>query len=243
MTGGSYMTIYSITEKLLRIFLKKKVSVLAFGAENTGKTGICRRLQSGDFDADRVFPGATVGMVNEEVDFKVMVKGKMEEVKIRYIDIGGDYRMSQLRKKVIADTLPACLLLFLDHNSPNGAQIQHDCGQINDERMKRHKDAIDELKEIIKTNPKVQEACKAIVVVVNKHDLWHKETTKAQFETRFLSMLQEFPLSNNISIEHFIECSAYTGHGINAIAQKVFESAGRTFLGKAELPFNPNGNL
>jgi hypothetical protein len=231
----------TLTERVISMLLRREVTLFAYGAEGAGKTAFRERIRSGGLSkVSDLFIGSTMGWNTVDLKAKVSQKDKVRPIRIQYIDAGGDKIAYRSRRNAMRQALPLGMLLFLDHNSPvtKGAdQQQIDDGCMDPSRVQRHHEVFGELRGLLYDEPKVREACRALIVVVTKNDLWKNCCRIDDFATEFREdvhrLLEPVP---EMTIPEFMACSAYTGDGISQILQTLFDKAGKTSLLGIRLP-------
>ncbi len=219
----------SVSYRILSLLLKAQVSVFAFGAEKTGKTSFVRRLEGRSSLRDIFSAGESSGVIPE----KLWVHPTTEQphsVRLLFIDVGGHKEYLRIRRAELARFLPLGVLLFLDHRAPTNKgpdDEQIDNGSVDPQRMKRHKEIFNELISSIQEQPQVRKACQALVIVINKSELWQKNITKESFQERFRPEIARLMEASGIhKVPPLIACSVKTGEGIPDVIKALFKLSG-----------------
>jgi GTPase SAR1 family protein len=211
----------------------KNIAILAFGAEEVGKTAFKKRLERPkNSDVSPLFGGATTGCSQTEISCVINKNGTEESVVIEYIDVGGDEAGFQIRRDRLLKVRPIGILFFLDHAKPvkrGKTRQQIDDGKIEPERMERHRKAFQEFHELIKNEPIVKESCKVFVLVVNKYDCWQQSHALEDFNQTFKEDIRAIldAYGQDIQMSDIMKCSVFSGDGIRAIVQTLFDLANK----------------
>jgi GTPase SAR1 family protein len=221
---------FGLAYKLIGKLIKTQVSVFAFGAENAGKTSFVRRLEGRSSLRDIFGASRSYGSVPQLVRVNPNPAQQDLSVRVLFIDIGGDREFSTIRKSELRAVRPLGILFFLDHRTVeerNGDNTQIDDGTIDQNRIKRHHEAFEELTKILYDYPEVQKVCNALVIAVNKYDVWREKTRLEDFHDEFKSDIEELMKVGRIrQIPPLMPCSIKTGEGMADIMRTLFRLAG-----------------
>ena len=219
---------FQIANKILS--KRIRVSCFAFGAEETGKTSFLRRLEGRSSLREIFGAGRSIGAIPETVRINPTPTQQDSFIRLLFIDMGGQKDFELSRSIELQKYKPLGILLFLDHRSPRTTDtnnMQVDRGTFEKARIARHREVIRELAKIIKSSPRVQKACNALIIVANKYDLWKEKLEIDDFYETFRPDIRELMAVTGINqIPPIIPCSVETGEGVPDITRAIFELSG-----------------
>lgn len=207
-----------------------RVSVFAFGAENTGKTSFIRWLERRGTLAEIFGASRSTGVIPHTINVNPYPAQQPATVKLKIIDSGGHRRFGRVRRAELADSLPLGILLFLDHNATGSKgryNEQVDNGDMNPQRMDRHHAIFQELRDILHDNAKLRKLCNALVICISKYDLWRDKVEVDEFFHEFEADIETLMNISGIrNIPPLIPYSTLTGEGIYEILRMLFKLSG-----------------
>jgi hypothetical protein len=217
---------YRIAQK----FVKTEVSVIAYGAEMTGKSSFVRRLQGRAYIKDVFDTNRSYGTERHLIRYNPSPTTQDVTVRVRFIDIGGHAQLTATRRQALNDNRPLGLLFFLDHQSltqrgPDNEQS--DDGTLDRSRLERHHQMFKELADILENHPPIRSACNAIIVVLNKYDLWRGKIPVECFDREFRPDITELMKIGRITnVPALLPCSIKTGDGVSEIMAALLRMSG-----------------
>jgi len=221
--------------RLIEKLLTRQASIIALGAEGTGKTSFMERLSQYELPSTFSRP-STIGLDQKYI----RPIPKDISIPILYSDVGGGLPWKFIRRQTFKKVKPLGILFFLDHRSNEKTQKgvygeQNDDGSWDMSRIKRHHEACDELYELLQSEAKAKSSCNAIIIAVNKCDLWKKSGhTVNDFHKEFENDIAKISsLGELFRMSAFLPCSTFTGEGMDNIIRTTVSMTGVEVL----LPF------
>ena len=173
---------------------------IVLGARQTGKTTLIQYLRSGKDYLDDYEPEPTAGGGDPVARFNTRVADETIRLNVEK-DVGGEYPMWETDWiELFRETQPAGLIIMIDHLDPP-----------------THKDALNFILQMIDEEENAKKKLRAILVLVNKSDLWSEEMRVDEIMANYKNEMRRAKLlANRYNLWFEIHtCSLLDGTGVD----------------------------
>ncbi len=173
---------------------------IVLGARQTGKTTLIQWLRDGVEELDAFEPEPTAGGGDSVPRFNTRVADETVRLNLER-DVGGEYIMWDTDwVELFRETQPAGIIVMLDHLDPT-----------------LHKDAMNFVLQMIDEEDKAKKKLRAMLVLVNKYDLWADQTNMESVMENYRNEMRRAKLLANRHGMWFEihSCSLLEGVGID----------------------------
>ncbi len=173
---------------------------IVLGARQTGKTTLIHYLRRGAAELEGYDPEPTAGGGDPVPRFNTRVADDTIRLNLDR-DVGGEYTMWDTDwVELFRETQPAGIVFMLDHENPI-----------------THKDALNFVLQMIDEEPHAKKKLRALLVLVNKSDLWAHDRSMDDIMKNFRNEVRRAKLLANRNDLWFEihSCSLLEGTGID----------------------------